>query len=124
MGTYVAADKSNLRPCVEIIMKELNRVKKRRLSQKTLDIVKAQLKGQLTLGMESTYSRMNRLARHEIYTGGYLSLAATLRLIDRVTRDDIVALSRRIIDPALMTAVAMGPLPKSFFTDIDWSPLQ
>jgi predicted Zn-dependent peptidase len=67
---------------------------------------------------------MNRLARHELYTGAYHTIPKTLGLIDHVTREDVVELCRSMISPEHMTAVAMGPLEPSLLRNVDWSVLQ
>jgi predicted Zn-dependent peptidase len=123
-GLYIGTDKRSAGRALAAATRELARLKRGDLTDDEVGAAREQLKGHLVLGLENTSSRMNRLARHEIYTGGYLSIGATLRLIDRVKRDDLVSLARRIIDPGRMTAVAMGPLAKSFLDDIDWSPIQ
>ncbi len=118
MGTYVAADKNNLRPCLEITLKELERVKKRRLAEDKLDMVKAQIKGQLTLGMESTYSRMNRLARLELMTQTYVPLKRTLRAIDKVTPSDVLEIANRTFDNSQAALAVLGATDKSVIKDV------
>jgi predicted Zn-dependent peptidase len=123
-GLYIGTDKRSAARALVAANGELGRLKAGDFTEDEVSAAREQLKGHLVLGLENTSSRMNRLARHEIYTDGYLSIAETLKLIDRVTRDDIVALARAIVDPRRLTAVAMGPLAKSFLDDIDWSPIQ
>ena len=74
-GAYLATTPNGAGQSLAIITKEYEKLKKKKLSKKDLDQVKAQLKGNLTLGMESTSARMNRLARQELYFGD----AGTLR---------------------------------------------
>lgn len=118
IGTYMAADKSNLKPCLEITLRELDRMKRRRLSSEKLDQIKSQIKGQLTLGMESTYSRMNRMARLELMTGGYISLARTLEAIDKVSSSAVLDLANRMFDNSQLALAVLGAADKSVVKDV------
>ena len=111
-GAYLATDKKNLKAAVDITLKQMELLKKKRLTEDALDKVKAQLKGQLTLGMESTSSRMNRLARNEIVLGEYRSLKGTLKEIDRITTSDILSLSNSLFDRSKLALAVLGPVGK------------
>ncbi len=117
-GTYLAADKKSLKACLQITFRELDRVKKRRLSTQSLDMVKAQLKGQLTLGMESTYSRMNRLARMELMMGSYFPLKQTLKAVDRVSSSNVLDLANKVFDHSKLALAVLGATDKSVVEDV------
>lgn len=123
-GLYIGTDKRNAPKAMAAANVELARLKASDLTTEEVDAAKEQLKGHLVLGLENTSARMNRLARHELYTGIFHSIPKTLGLIDKVTRDDVVDLCRSMINPQKMSAVAMGPLKPSFLKDVDWSVLQ
>ncbi|UCE23526.1 MAG: insulinase family protein [Candidatus Zixiibacteriota bacterium] len=118
MGTYLAADKKSLKACLQITFQELDRIKKRRLSTRSLDMVKAQLKGQLTLGMESTYSRMNRLARMELMMGSYFPLKQTLKAIDRIKTSEILELANKVFNHSELALAVLGAADKSVVEDV------
>ena len=88
-------------------------MKKNRLTNSKLDLIKAQIKGQITLGLESTTSRMLRLGRQELMMGRLVTLPQTLELIDQITSSDILELSNRIFDLSRMTVAVLGPVEKS-----------
>ncbi len=111
-GAYLATDKKNLQAAVDISLKQIEKLKKKRLTEDALDKVKAQLKGQLTIGMESTSSRMNRLARNEIMLGIYNPLKKTLKDIDRITTSDILSLSNSLFDRSKLALAVLGPVGK------------
>ena len=117
-GAYLATDKKNLKQAVDITLKQLGLMKKNKLSESRLDKVKAQLKGQLTLGMESTSSRMNRLARNELMLQTYAPLKKTLKDIDKVTAADIQSLSKRIFDRSQLALAVLGPADKDDINDV------
>ncbi len=117
-GAYMAADKKNLAPCVQITLKEFARAAKQRLTTKQLDQIKAQLKGQLTLGMESTYSRMNRMARQELMLGTYIPIRQTLKEIDRVTSQQVLAQANQIFDNSQIAIAVLGAADKSVVENV------
>ena len=90
-----------------------------KLSSSKLEQIKAQLKGHLTLGMESTSSRMNRLARSEIMLGRYLTMRQTLNDIDKITAKDFTELANRIFDFKEMTVAALGPADKKILKQLN-----
>ena len=117
-GAYMATDKTNLKQAVEITLKQFEQMKKNKLPEVQFEKVKAQLKGQITLGMESTSTRMNRLARNEIMLGEFVPLRRTLNMIDRVTSKDLQEISRRIFDQSKMALAVLGPTEKDDLKDV------
>jgi len=117
-GIYLGTDKKHLKQAVEIILTELERAKKRRLSQAKLDTIKRQMKGQLALGMESSSNRMNRLARQELMLQSYQSYRQMLKGVDKITSSQILELSNRIFDNSAATMVVLGPADKEALDDV------
>jgi predicted Zn-dependent peptidase len=64
----------------------------------------------MLLGMESTESRMNRLARNEIYFGREIPLEELARDIDKVTHDQVVELAATSFMSGKMALVTLGDL--------------
>ncbi len=50
------------------------------------------------LGLESTHSRMNRLAKMELYLQQYFNLDQVLDGINKVTPQDLVSVAQEILD--------------------------
>lgn len=122
-GMYLGTDPKTVSKAVDASAVELGRLKRADFSEPEVSSAKEQLKGQLVLGLENTSSRMNRLARQELYLGKHVSLAHTLRQIDAVTLQDVAELARELVTRRNLTAVAVGPLPQGLLADADWSPL-
>ena len=61
------------------------------------------------LALESTTSRMNRLATVALHDDRYRPLGEILTVIDAVTPDDIAAVSRELFAPERQTTVILGP---------------
>jgi len=117
-GSYLGTSKPNLKRAVDIILKECYRMKKSRISTDTLDKVKAQLKGHITLAMESTSSHMSRLGRQELVTGKYQTLRQTLNDINRITPSNVMELANRIFDPSQLAVAVLGPADKDVFDHV------
>ncbi len=120
-GIYLATEKSRVQQAMRIVMDELKRIKRRKLSASQLDTIKAQIKGNLLLGMESTTGRMNRLGRFESLTGSYMSMQDTIRAIEKTNVSDIIEIANRIIDSKKLTITSLGPIKNSDLSSIKWS---
>jgi len=112
-GAYMGTDKKNLQQCVEITLKVLEGLKKRKLSSSKMDTTKAQVKGHLTLAMESTAGRQNRLGRTELMLGRHITLRETLKVIDRVTASDVADFANCCFDRTQMAIAVLGPAQAS-----------
>jgi predicted Zn-dependent peptidase len=95
---------------IEVTLEELRKVARDGLSSAELGRAKSQMKGNMLLGMESTDSRMNRLARNEIYYSRDISLAELAERIDAVTADHVVELASAWFRPERMALVVLGDL--------------
>ncbi len=104
-GVYIGVDKANITQTRTLIDDEFKRVKDEALSEEELDKLKSQLKGNLMLGLESTHSRMNRLAKMELYLQQYFNLDQVLDGIDKVTPQDLVSVAQEILDENTTTTM-------------------
>jgi predicted Zn-dependent peptidase len=95
---------------IEVTLGEVKKVLRDGLTAVELDRAKSQIKGNMLLGMESTDSRMNRLARNEIYFRRDVPLEELAKGIESVTNDQVVELAARCFKPAQMAMVMLGDL--------------
>lgn len=114
-GVYMATDKNRLGEAYNVVQKELSLVSKRRMSSIRLDQIKSQMRGQFSLSLESTASRMSRLARNELMLGKHVTISQTLNNIDRVTTSDILAVSNRILVDSGSAIATLGPVDSAVF---------
>ncbi|NLM40909.1 MAG: insulinase family protein [Firmicutes bacterium] len=70
---------------------------------------KQQLRSGLVLSLESTSTRMARLAKGEMYDGGPLAPEVILQHIGAVQHGQVVELAREIYDPQRWSWAAVGP---------------
>jgi predicted Zn-dependent peptidase len=117
-GAYLGTDKKHLQQAVGIILTEFERLRKRRLPDAKLDIIKSQMKGSLALSMESTSSRMSRLAHLELMLRDYESYRQTLRAVDKITSSEILEAANRIFDNSSIAMAVLGPVEKKALDNI------
>jgi predicted Zn-dependent peptidase len=108
-GVYVATSPESARPAFDAIRDELAKVADAGLPLEEIEMGKSQLKGQMTLSLESVSARMYRAAAVELYGEPYLTLDETLALVNAVTADDIAAVAREFFSPDRQTVLSLGP---------------
>ena len=121
IAVYAGTSRERYREVIDIIVRELRRMKTDPLSQDELDNAKEQLKGNILLSLESSDNRMTKLAKNEIYFGRYQSLMEIVKGIDQVTPESIIQLSADIIDDSFLTLVLMGELTGTGITPSELS---
>jgi predicted Zn-dependent peptidase len=122
---YAATDEKNFSKVLKSTLKvlrelkktgvtedELRRLKKDGISADELARAKNHLKGSLMLSLESTSSRMNRLAKHEMHYGSFLTMNAMLAAIDQVKHEEVQALVDELLDEEQLALTTYGPLSR------------
>jgi len=110
-GVYVGTAPETAGLATEAIREELGRVADEGIPDDELAAGKNQLKGQITLSLESVSSRMYRAAGVELYDEEFRSLDEVLALIDSIDRESVLAVCRDFFAPDLQTVVSLGPVP-------------
>ena len=108
-GVYVGTGPETARDALEAIHLELADVADRGLPESELAMGKSQLKGQITLSLESVTARMYRCAAVELYGEPYRSLDEMLALVDAVTPEQVAEVAREFFAPERQTIVSLGP---------------
>ena len=114
----LGTDRRHLKQAFELIMTECRRLKKRTLSTRAVKAIKEQIKGHITLAMESTSSRMNRLGRQELLLGRYQTLGETLKEIELVRSRDVLRVANLLLDESQITLAALGPVDARDFKGV------
>ncbi|MBT9587384.1 insulinase family protein [bacterium] len=68
------------------------------------------LKGALALNLESTSSRMMRIARNNLYYGRFVPIEETIQKIDDVSPSQVKELASWLLDPDRYSLAALGPV--------------
>jgi predicted Zn-dependent peptidase len=93
---YAAANPGVLESVIRLSMDEMRRMREDPVPENELRRAKDHLKGSLMLSLEGTGSRMNQLARQEIYFGRHFGLDEILGGIEAVSADDVLAVAREL----------------------------
>ena len=109
---YAATDPANFSKVLKSTLKEIRELKKHGISADELARSKDHLKGSLMLSLESTSSRMNRLAKHEMHLGSFLTMNAMLEAIDGVRHEEVQALVDEVLDEDRLALTTYGPLDR------------
>ena len=96
LAVYAGTSAESYPQVVDLIRAEFARLRHDPVDLTEFHRAKAQLKGNLLLGLESTSSRMTRLAKTEIYFGRYFDLDEIIRGIDGVSPDSFAELNRSL----------------------------
>jgi predicted Zn-dependent peptidase len=108
-GVYVGTHPSTADDAHDAIALEMQRMAQEGLSSDALGEAKQQLKGQVTLSLESPASRMYRAAGFVLYGQPYKTIDHMLCDIDAVSADAVRRVAAEYLDPERQTTVKLGP---------------
>ena len=112
---YAATGAKDAPELVDVVRREVRKLRNRGPAASDVSRTKNQLKGTLMLGLEGTYGRMNKLAKDEISQGRYVSLREMLSEIDKISIKQIQSVARDLLREEEMTVTALGPISKTAF---------
>lgn len=113
-AVYAGTGKSKAALVAELILKEMKNLYCT-LTDTELRRAKDQVKGNLILAMESTSSRMQSIARQEIYYGRYFSPDEIMADVEAVSLNDAKDLACRLINEGPVSMTVLGSVSKSSF---------
>lgn len=116
-AVYAGTGKNKIMPVTELIIQEMQGLRDT-LTDIELRRAKDQVKGTLILGMESTSSRMQSIARQQIYYGRHFSQEEIMREVESVTLPQLKSLADRLINKGTMSAVVLGPVKEDQFKGV------
>ncbi len=96
------------RRALKLTLEEFERIATEGAPQDEFASAKAQLKGSLLLGLESTSNRMNRISRSEIYFGRIVPVDEVIAEIDAVTPADVRRVAGLLLARDRLSLVALG----------------
>jgi predicted Zn-dependent peptidase len=115
-GVYLGTSPETAAQATDVVMEELAGIAHNGLPEEEIASGRRQLKGQLTLSMESVSSRMFRAASVELYGDRYRTLDELLAEIDGIDADTVAAVCRDYFAPDRQTILGLGRInrPASF----------
>jgi predicted Zn-dependent peptidase len=109
-GVYVGTRPESADTAEAVVNDELARLAAEGLSAEELDDAKGQVKGQIVLSLESSSSRLHRLAGTELYREPFRSMDEITRIIDAVTLDEVAELAAEFFSPDRQSLLRLGPV--------------
>lgn len=117
LNIYGGTSSKALSVVLELVIKEIRKIKKNSISRREMTRVKNQMKGNLMLGLESTSNRMSRLARDEIYLGRYFSPEEIINDIEKITPSQIQNLGYDLFKSEHLSLAVLGPVSRDVVSE-------
>ncbi|MBI2058357.1 MAG: insulinase family protein [Nitrospirae bacterium] len=111
VGVYAGVGREGVRECVDVTRAEIGRILKGEFTRENLDRTKTQIKGQLLLGMESTFNIMQKLAKDEFLFGRHVPLEEVIANFEAVKVDDVIRTANEIYSEKNLSLTLLGPAP-------------
>ena len=113
MTVYAATRPTEVERVIDLVHREIDLIIRKGIEEKELRRAKNQMKGSLMLGLESSHSRMSKLAKDELIHGSPTSLEHMVAKIDGVTVEHVRAVARQLFRIDRLATTALGPLLSS-----------
>jgi predicted Zn-dependent peptidase len=108
---YAGTSREEVGKVVRLLLKEFKKLHKG-VDRVELRGAKEQLKGGMLLGLETSDSRMTKLAKDEMYFKRVVPVGEIVEAIDRVKGRDIKETAMRLLAPGKITVAAVGNVGK------------
>ena len=110
LGVYLVTDHRKLARCVAVLREELARLRRDRLTDEEFERARNMTKSSVLLSLESTSTRMMRLARAWQLLGRVVTVDETVEAYNRLTRPDVESLLDELLASDFEYCGAVGPL--------------
>ncbi len=109
-GVYAGTSPQNVQACIDVVVEQFARVRDIPIAQDEFELAKEHIKGNLTLSLESTSSRMLRLGRNELALGRQVTPEEIEARIDAVTSGEVQELARDLLVEENLGLCIIGPV--------------
>ena len=117
-AVYAGTSPDNVRECICVVRDQFAQLRDQRVEDEELRLAKEHIKGNLTLSLESTSSRMIRLGRSEFSLGRNLTSEEIESRIEAVTSEEIQALASDLLREDQLGLCVLGPVDEA---QLDWN---
>ncbi|HCC32977.1 MAG TPA: peptidase M16 [Clostridiales bacterium] len=107
---YAGVSPRHAASVLELVQAELLALSSGGIKEMELQRARDQVKAAMVMSLESTSSRMSRLARGELMLGRVLDTDEIIARIDAVTLDDAHRIADALLGPNELTVCAIGPV--------------
>ncbi len=94
---------------LDLIVREIRKLAKDGIDRAELTRTKNQMKGSLMLSLESSHSRMNKLAKDELIAGTHTTLEDVIADIDGVTEQQVFQTAHSLFTDGRIALTGLGP---------------
>lgn len=108
--TQAGIKSDSLEKAVELILEEYRSLRDKKISQKELKKAKDYLRGATSLSLDATDSQASFYASQEVMAEEMLTPEEKLKMIDKVTVNDIKKVAQEIFQNAKLNLSVIGPL--------------
>lgn len=112
-GVYLGTNPQNVQEAMDLILKQMFRLRETMVDSNELFDAKEYTKGNLLLASESNDNQMVRLAQNETHFQRHIPLAEIVDNIDRVTADQLLELAANIVRKKQFALTMLGPVTDS-----------
>jgi predicted Zn-dependent peptidase len=107
---YAGTQAREVERVLDLVCREIRKLGRQGVHSTELRRTKDQMKGGLMLSLESSHSRMNKLAKDELTAGTHTTMEDMIREIDAVTDQQISHIAQDFFRPKRMALTALGPI--------------
>ncbi|WP_317368377.1 pitrilysin family protein [uncultured Tyzzerella sp.] len=105
---YVALNKEQLDKTINIIYKEIEQLKRNKITKEQIEKTKEQLKSNYIMGLENTYNRMSSIGRSKILIDKIKTPDEIIQEVDLIQKEDIDYLIDKVFNMDKMSISLVG----------------
>jgi len=109
-GVFAGTSAEKVPEVLEVTREIFADVASKGITDEELKRAQELLKGTLALSLESTSSRMMRIARNNLYHGRFVPIEETIQKIEAVSLQDVRDLAEGLLDASRYSLAALGPV--------------
>ncbi|WP_232068512.1 pitrilysin family protein [Nitrospira sp. KM1] len=110
MTVYAGTRAKEVDHVVDLVCREIKRINSKGVEKNELVRAKNQMKGSLMLSLESSHSRMSKLAKDELIYGSRSTMKDIISHIDRVTVEHVHDVGQRLLNMDRLAITGLGPI--------------
>lgn len=110
LTVYVGIRAREVERVLDLVNREIRKLTRHGIAGHELRRTKDQMKGSLMLSLESSHSRMNKLAKDELIAGTHATLEDLMMEIDGVTEQQVFQTAQRLFINDSIALTGLGPL--------------
>ncbi len=102
---YFGTDRQDLEKSIELTLKEMKKLREKRLGPLQLSRAKKQLEGQLTRSMENPENLLANMGRNLLLFGRTYDLQEMIRAIEQITAEEVRDIANEILNPETLSTL-------------------